>query len=417
MLADVSGGGGGGGSGSSTTSVVGLALLPVFAAGAWLGTVRLIPAMAPLLERAGIAGVDLNKPGSTKKIPEAVGVVCGLVYLVTLFLYIPFHFDSFLLNSDKRDDFPHEKFVEFVCALLSICCMIFLGFADDVLNLAWRHKLWLPTVASLPLLMVYYVNVGSTWVLVPPFMREWVGGETINLGYLFYVYMSMLAVFCTNAINIMAGINGVEAGQSLIIAASLVILNIVLSFMGQSDHHLISLCLLLPFCGVTAGLLRFNWFPSSVFVGDTFCYFAGMTFAVAAILGHFSRTLLLFLAPQTFNFVLSVPQLFKIVPCPRHRMPRVNARTGLLEPSVVEVPLKSTSSLGLWCIAVARMVGLVRVVESTDERLVVTNFTVINTVLTIAGPMHERNLVMCILFIQVVCSVVALALRFGVLFV
>jgi len=35
-----------------------------------------------------------------------------------------------------------------------------------------------------------------------------------------------------------------------------------------------------------------------VFVGDTFTYFAGMTIAVAGILGHFSETLLLFLMPQ-----------------------------------------------------------------------------------------------------------------------
>lgn len=35
-----------------------------------------------------------------------------------------------------------------------------------------------------------------------------------------------------------------------------------------------------------------------VFVGDTFTYFAGMTIAVAGVLGHFSETLLLFLMPQ-----------------------------------------------------------------------------------------------------------------------
>ena len=39
-------------------------------------------------------------------------------------------------------------------------------------------------------------------------------------------------------------------------------------------------------------------YPSRVFVGDTFTYFAGMTIAVAGILGHFSETLLLFLMPQ-----------------------------------------------------------------------------------------------------------------------
>ena len=57
-------------------------------------------------------------------------------------------------------------------------------------------------------------------------------------------------------------------------------------------------------------------------MGDTFTYFAGMTLAVAGILGHFSETLLLFFIPQVINFVYSLPQLFKIVPCPRHRLPR-----------------------------------------------------------------------------------------------
>lgn len=39
-------------------------------------------------------------------------------------------------------------------------------------------------------------------------------------------------------------------------------------------------------------------YPARVFVGDTFCYFAGMTFAVVGIHGHFSKTLLLMFFPQ-----------------------------------------------------------------------------------------------------------------------
>ena len=46
-----------------------------------------------------------------------------------------------------------------------------------------------------------------------------------------------------------------------------------------------------------------------VFVGDTYCYFAGMTFAVVGILAHFSKTLLLFFIPQILNFLFSVPQV------------------------------------------------------------------------------------------------------------
>ena len=47
------------------------------------------------------------------------------------------------------------------------------------------------------------------------------------VGMLYYVYMGMLAVFCTNAINITAGINGIEAGQGLIIACSVAVFNML----------------------------------------------------------------------------------------------------------------------------------------------------------------------------------------------
>ena len=73
------------------------------------------------------------------------------------------------------------QFVEFIAALLSICCMILLGYADDTLDLKWRYKLLLPTVASLPLLMVYYVNGGLTTIVVPLPLR-YVFGVHLNLG-------------------------------------------------------------------------------------------------------------------------------------------------------------------------------------------------------------------------------------------
>jgi len=49
----------------------------------------------------------------------------------------------------------------------------------------------------------------------------------IDIGWLFYLYMSMLTIFNTNAINIYAGINGLEVGQSLIIGASVLSHNVL----------------------------------------------------------------------------------------------------------------------------------------------------------------------------------------------
>jgi UDP-N-acetylglucosamine--dolichyl-phosphate N-acetylglucosaminephosphotransferase len=39
--------------------------------------------------------------------------------------------------------------------------------------------------------------------------------------------MVALVIFCTNAINIIAGINGVEVGQSLVISISIATFNII----------------------------------------------------------------------------------------------------------------------------------------------------------------------------------------------
>lgn len=39
-------------------------------------------------------------------------------------------------------------------------------------------------------------------------------------GRIYKLYMALLAVFCTNSINIHAGLNGLEIGQTVVIAAA-----------------------------------------------------------------------------------------------------------------------------------------------------------------------------------------------------
>ena len=46
--------------------------------------------------------------------------------------------------------------------------------------------------------------------------------------------------------------------------------------------------------------------------------------------GHVLRFDIHFLPAQVFNFVYSIPQLFKWVHCPRHRLPKFDPATGLL---------------------------------------------------------------------------------------
>ena len=79
------------------------------------------------------------------------------------------------------------------------------------------------------------------------------------------------------AINIYAGINALEAGQSFVVGVAILTANLfeLWSGAGSESPHLFSAHLAIPFLAVTAGLLVHNVYPARVFVGDTYCYFAG----------------------------------------------------------------------------------------------------------------------------------------------
>lgn len=236
-------------------------------------------------------------------------------------------------------------------------------------------------------------------------------------GWLYYAYMAAIAIFCPNSINILAGINGIEVSQSIVIAL-LLVLNDAL-FLAPftpyphpaTEAHMFSLYLLLPFIGVSAALWAHNWYPAKVFVGDTYCYFAGMVFAVVGILGHFSKTLLLLFLPQLFNFIYSAPQLFRLVPCPRHRLPRFNARTGLLEPSTTAFRTPPSRAISLALKALHRL-RLLRVATNAQGEVVeCTNFTILNLWLVWWGPMREDKLALGILALQSCVGLLGLVIR------
>jgi UDP-N-acetylglucosamine--dolichyl-phosphate N-acetylglucosaminephosphotransferase len=227
--------------------------------------------------------------------------------------------------------------------------------------------------------------------------------------------MGAIAIFCPNSINILAGINGLEVGQSIVIAV-LLILNDMLYLLTPYPHpavdsHLFSLYLLIPFVGVSLALWMHNRYPARVFVGDTYCYFAGSVFAIVGILGHFSKTLLLLFIPQIVNFVYSAPQLFKIIDCPRHRLPHYNRVTNLLEPSVTEwkVPPKPYLAAILNLLARCKLLGVKY--NAAGEITETSNLTLLNLWLVWRGPLREDRLCYELLAVQVAVGCLGLWAR------
>ncbi|PWY71994.1 UDP-N-acetylglucosamine-dolichyl-phosphate N-acetylglucosaminephosphate transferase [Aspergillus eucalypticola CBS 122712] len=397
-------------------------------------TFSMIRWLVPVFLKAGLKGRDMAKP-RRPEIPETMGAVCAIVYLLALIFFIPFAFYKDIVaatsGGGNRDvvievehvetgrmlhRFPHGKLASYLSGLLSLQCIVILGIGDDLLDIRWRHKVIIPAFGAIPMLIVYFVDFGVTQVVVPVPLQPYLG-STIDLGWLYYAYMAAVAIFCPNSINMLAGINGVEVAQSLVIAV-LLIANDVLYLAPitpyphpATDSHLFSLYFLLPFVGVSAALLCHNWYPSKVFVGDTYCYFAGMVFAVVGILGHFSKTLLLLFIPQIFNFLYSTPQLFNLIPCPRHRLPKFNSVTGLLDASVTEWTVPP-SPLVATALNLLHTLRLVRVTKNEQGQIVEsTNLTILNLWLVWAGPMKENQLAWSMVAVQTFCGLAGLFVR------
>ena len=334
---------------------------------AFLATLRLVPRVAAKTLSRGLYGLDINKrgtPAGALRIPEAVGLAPGVAFLGACIL------SQWWLGEGGAA--AH--------AALGCCsAALLLGFVDDVLDVPWRVKLLLPALAALPLLSAY---TGPTGVVVPLPLRPLLGGAAfLQLGALYKAYMLALAVFATNSINILAGVNGLEAGQTLVLALACCAHNLAQLGGGAGEDpvraaaHALSFSLVAPLAGATAGLLCFNAYPAQVFVGDTFTLFAGMALAVAGCLGHYSETLLLFFAPQVFNFLFSLPQLAKFVPCPRHRLPRRDPATGLLHGS--------------------------------------NDLNLLNLSLRLGGPRSERDAAQQLLALQALCALATFGLRWA----
>lgn len=265
-----------------------------------------------------------------------MGLICASVYVLSLILFIPFAFSTPIRaranGYGKRElegltvvEFPHYQVScpDFTCfmvddrdsqlsvylsSILSILIATILGFLDDVFDIRWRHKLPIPIIASIPLLMVYYAEHGNTNVIVPRPLRFLLGplidlgmlsfsidackgSEPLASGPLYYVYMSLLSTFSTNSINILAGINGSEVSQALIIAFSVILNDLLylpwpigfrvpLHLLGNRaelgfggtwsagmaygsrelvERHLFSLYFMLPLMAACLGFLYHNW--------------------------------------------------------------------------------------------------------------------------------------------------------------
>jgi UDP-N-acetylglucosamine--dolichyl-phosphate N-acetylglucosaminephosphotransferase len=232
----------------------------------------LLPLYIRRAVKVKMTGTDIHKR-SRPEIAEAGGIVLTLAYVLGLFSMIP--------NFASRGDSIVPAIIATGATVL-LCA--FSGLVDDVFDLPWRVKVLTPLIGGVPIAVML---LGHT--------EMWTPLGYIDFGILFYVLIiPIIVTSCCNAVNMLAGLNGLEAGSVFITAIGL----LAASILQDLDMGII---LLVPFLGALAAFIYYNRYPSRVFPGDVGTFSMGAVIASVAILAYLQRAAFVMFIPHIVN--------------------------------------------------------------------------------------------------------------------
>lgn len=167
-----------------------------------------------------------------------------------------------------------------------------LGFIDDFLKVKYHNnnglsigvKFLLQTAIAVVFYIIYRNNGGDSNLVISSL------GINVSLGWAFGLFILLVLVGTTNAVNISDGLDGLAGGLSVVaIMAYGVIAWGSKWISGYQEIAIFAFVL----CGAILGFLVFNTHPAKVFMGDTGSLALGGSLATIAILTKHELSLLL----------------------------------------------------------------------------------------------------------------------------
>lgn len=210
------------------------------------------------LRKAGILGRDKNKIGEVY-VPEMGGfaIVAGLLAGILLKIGIS----------------SGSSLTYLLAASSSILIVSLVGVIDDLFVMEQRLKAVLPVLASVPLMAVK----AGTDIMYFPFIGA------VELGLLYVILFIPLGVTgASNAYNMLAGLNGLEAGMGVISATTL----FITAVLSNSDT---AAAISISLIGSLLAFLCYNKYPAKIFPGDIGTLTIGCTLASISIIGNLER--------------------------------------------------------------------------------------------------------------------------------
>lgn len=245
-------------------------------------TLFLIPSWITRAKKIGLTGKDIQKV-SKMQVAEAGGVTVFTGFILGVLIYIAIK--TFYYHSQ-------DNVVQIFSLLCSILIISFIGLTDDILGwkigLSRKLRMILVLFASIPLVVI---QAGDSTIALPFFGQ-------IHLGLLYSLILVPLGIVgATTTFNFLAGFNGLEAGQGIILLSAF---SLVAFFTGSSWLTIIGLCMIASLIA----FLFYNLYPAKIFPGDSLTYPAGGLLAVMAILGNFEQIAVFFFIPYIIEVIL-----------------------------------------------------------------------------------------------------------------
>lgn len=219
---------------------------------------------------AGLLWEDMNKINHPKNVASSGGLVVVMAFILGILSYIAIR--TFFIRTSNGTAL---EIFSLICVILILAIV---GLTDDLLG--WKHgglsprfRLLMALAASVPLIVI---NSGTNHITIPLF-------GLINLGLLYpLIFIPLGIAGASTTYNFLAGFNGLEAGQGIIILS---FLSFVAYATGSPWLALIGLIM------VSSLIVFFfyNKYPSKVFPGDIITYSIGALIACMAILGNFEK--------------------------------------------------------------------------------------------------------------------------------
>ena len=238
--------------------------------------------LIPLLKKLHIGQSVSHLINARHLKKDGTPTIGGLIFIIPTILIM------FLLYFRKSVDLtPNLIILMFVFLSYGL-----LGFVDDFLKVRYHNNKGLPTLVKLALqtviAIVFYIifkNNGGESTLVITSL-----GLNINLGWAYGLFILLVLVGTTNAVNITDGLDGLAGGLSALAFMAYGVIAWGTTWLsGYQDIAIFSFVLV----GSLIGFLFFNAYPAKVFMGDTGSLALGAALATIAILTRHEMSLIL----------------------------------------------------------------------------------------------------------------------------